>query len=305
MGLDMYDTGWDDTEWDDVGWDTEPVAVAEPVESSAYSGDIVLGVVMPTFDTTYSQALLSEISSEASYYGWEVNAYSTDAVGSEEYAAQMLASMGVDVIIIDPYGLDDASLQSLAYVCAEMGVPCVMLLDEGESAPDYAGVVSLDLVNAGRDMALNCSDSGEVFIIGGYYGSEAGAIEEGLIYDPDYSVFRDRNVVSVYTEYELALDEVISQGLAGHPDVETFICVDPDLAYETLIALESIGFTGDLICYTTEPTMEEMDTYGGDIYVTYEYFSISEIAYYCVMAAADQIEYDMEPQQYVLTSYSW
>ena len=30
-----------------------------PVESSAYSGDIVLGVVMPTFDTAYSQILLN------------------------------------------------------------------------------------------------------------------------------------------------------------------------------------------------------------------------------------------------------
>ncbi len=40
-------------------------------------------------------------------------------------------------------------------------------------------------------------------------------------------------------------------------------------------------------------------------YVTYEYFTISDMAYYCVMAAADQIEYGMSPKVYTLTSYSY
>ena len=71
-----------------------------------------------------------------------------------------------------------------------------------------------------------------------------------------------------------------------------------------LYALDDIGYTESLLCYIEEATMDEMDIYSSDVYVTCEYFSISEIAYYCVMAAADQVMYGLDPQAYELTPYS-
>jgi hypothetical protein len=51
--------------------------------------------------------------------------------------------------------------------------------------------------------------------------------------------------------------------------------------------------------------MNETYPYAGSMYMAYEYFAISDLAYYCVTAIADQTQYGLAPQVYTVTSYSY
>lgn len=312
MGYGLMGYGLDMSAFND--YTAEPAVTEAPAESWAVSSEApvsevgVMGVILPTMDTTYYTTLANDISSEASYYGWEVSIYTTDDAGAENAALMMLIAQGADAVIIDPAGLDDNAIYELETACSAAGIPCAFLLDEGESTSGSVASVYCDLTYVGADMAYLC-DYGEVFVIGGsQYSTATYAIEQGLLYDSDYGIsdYADISVVGVaYTEGAYSASDIAASALGSYPDINTFICTDPNLSSELLQALESIGYSGSLLCYTYETTMDEMNAYVAGTYVTYEYFPVSDIAYYCVMAIADQTEYGLSPQVYTVTSYNY
>jgi Transcriptional regulators len=296
------------------GWYTEPaVSAAAPSEevsaAPAYSTGVI-GVILPTVNTTYYITLRDNLISEASYYGWELSVYTTDYMGSEQAALQALLAEGCDAVIIDPIGLNDYSIQSLEGVCIEAGMPCVMLLDEGETADGSVSAVWYDLAYSGADMAYYVYSyyDGDVFVIGGDVASnEAYYVESGLYYDSTYGISYNANVSVVGTAYAsdysstaVMIDDALT---AYSPD--TFVCTDADISYEVLQALEAQGFTGNLICYTYETAMNEMYDINYYTYIVYEYYDISDVAYDCILAVVDQIEYYYSPQVYTVQSYGY
>jgi hypothetical protein len=289
-----------------------PATVSEyptdyPAVTEAPAGYGRIAVIVPTADTSYYAALLEKITSEASYYGWTVEMYSTNYsyMGEVDLLSGIIAG-GYDGVIIDPVGMDDASIQSLEDMCNAAGMPCALLLDEGETADGDVGAVWCDLVYAGADMAYQCP-YGNVFIIGYQYSNATGYLEQGLLYDSTFgiSAYQDISVMGMEYAYDAAsISGIVDSALSSY-SIDTFICTDRDLSYTLFEDLVSRGYSGTMLCYTYETTMNETYPYAGSVYMTYEYFAIGDLAYYCVMAIADQTQHGLAPQVYTVTSYSY
>jgi DNA-binding LacI/PurR family transcriptional regulator len=277
-----------------------------PSEAPAAAAGVI-GVVLPTVNTTYYTTLVTDMSSEASYYGWTVSVHTTDYTGSEEGALMALMAEGVDAVIIDPNGLTASAIQTLESDCLAAGLPCVMLLDEGETADGSVSTVSFDLVGAGADMAFKCA-LGNVYVVGGdSYSSETSGIEQGLFYDSSFGISGYSGIEVAGTAYASgqSAETLVENALLTNPDINTFICTDPDLADDVLSVLESASYSGNLLCYTYETTKDEMGSDSFSVYVTCEYFEMTDIASNAMTAVADQLEYGRGPQVYTIYSTNY
>ena len=320
-----FDMDTDDADIEDVsdlfgsGLGYPAVAIQEPVypstevsvavvsEESTYAGGTgVIAVILPTGGTSYYDALVEALSNEASYYGWTIEVYTTnyDYMG-EENQLEMVLWGGYDAVIIDPYNLYDSDIQDLEDMCNANGVPCVMLLDEGETPDGNAGAVWFDLEYAGADLAYLCP-LGNVFVISNDTLNETYYVQEGLFYNSTYGIadYTDISVLDVQYAYDISsVSDVVANALVAY-DIDTVICTNPGLTPLVFEELESYGFEGNMLCYAYETSMEETYPYATSTSMSYEYFSISDIAYYSIMAVADQVEYGSYPQVYSVTSYS-
>jgi hypothetical protein len=151
-----------------TGSDLPAVSAYPAVSAAPANGGGTIAVILPSMDSAYFTTLADSIASEASYYGWSVDILSADF----DQAAQMeqlqnAIAMGHDAVIVDPFGGNDQQLEA---VCVETGVPCVMLLDEGETADGNVAAVWLDYTYAGADMAYMCP-TGNVFVVGSSYAA--------------------------------------------------------------------------------------------------------------------------------------
>jgi ABC-type sugar transport system substrate-binding protein len=294
------------TGYNDVTGIPSAEASADPV-TPVVTGDVTIGVVLPEDDTGYMDLISESIASEASYYGWEVITSISDSPDTTVEIVQSYIAQGMEAVIVDPDGFDSVYVEGVADECDNAGVICVMLLDEGEEIFGGMAAVQFDLAYAGADLAYYCQ-SGKAFVLDGDGGPDAtaDAVTDALVNDSSYGIAHYEGIELVGSgPAEGDAATFVNGVLASYPDLATFVCTDPELAYDTLAALEAAGFTGDLLCFTYEPVMEKMSTIMVNTTVTYEYFSAADIGYYSIIAIADQLLYGTEPQTYTVTSYVW
>ena len=279
------------------------------LKSDAYTeSERQIGVIVPTLQEEQYFSLCNSISEEASYYDWKVFVVAADTEGGLLAAAEKLIKNKVEAIIADPQYGTGTTQDDLEKLVDSAGIPCVLLLDDGEENDVSAPSVYFDLQYMGTDMAYKCSPGKAFVIFGDAQNYATKLIENGLLYDEQYGLYNCKNVVVegvAYVETGNNVRETIERELERNPDINTFLVADPEISYDALLALENAGYTGDLICYTNEFTIGQMRKCRKNTTIIFEYFHLSDISYYCVMAVGDKVEYKIKSQHYTIYPYSW
>lgn len=266
-----------------------------------------VGIILPTLDTTYNKNLAQAFVDEADYYEWLVDVVPNSAAGNAQESLEQLLHQNVDAIIIDPDGLDEKAIQALDNRCMDAGVPCVMLLDEGERYDCCSSSVWFDFQYLGTEMAY-ASDTGSAYAIGSKPGSLAtDYLEDGLLRDAHYGIARDGASALcgiAYVNENRTAKQAVTDALNTFPQIRTMFILDPDIVPDALRALDQVGYTGAVYCYAYESDVSDPQTTPRGESIWYSYYQISESAYFCVMAVADQLEYGREPSYYTVNPYT-
>ncbi|MEA4938742.1 MAG: hypothetical protein VB091_04050 [Christensenella sp.] len=267
-----------------------------------------IGVVLPTLDSAYYDRLVLGLYDEAEYYDWEVETRISSIAGSELEALEELINEGIKAAIIDPIGLNEATIRVLDERCKNAGIPCIMLLNEGERFDCCSSSVWYDTNYLGSDMAYKC-DPGEAFLIGSQAGNASTLqLKRSLLRDSHYGIALRSDVQVQGISYlggRQSVRTTAEEMLRKHPNMHTCFILDPAWAWDTMQALNQTEFSGTVFCYAYETDLKELRASTWNFHVIYEYFSIGDTAYYCLMAIADQMLYDTDPQYYAVYPCSW
>lgn len=265
-----------------------------------------VGVILPTLDTTYYKNLAQAFVDEADYYEWLVDVVPNSAAKNAQESLEQLLQQNVDAIIIDPDGLDEKAIQAFDNRCKDAGVPCVMLLNEGERYDCCSSSVWFDFQYLGTEMA-HASETGPAYAIGSNPDSlTTGWLEEGLLRDAHYGIARDgaSDLCGIaYVDENRTAKQAVTDALNTFPQIRTMFILDPDIVPDALRALDQVGYTGAAYCYAYESDVSDPQTTPKDESIWYSYYHFSETAYFCVMAVADQLEYGREPSYYTVNPY--
>lgn len=271
-----------------------PAITAQISSPKTADGLGVIGVVLPTMDGEYYTRLADGFSKIASENGFDVKIYTSDEAGGEIEAMEVLISEGVKSVIVDMAGPDDDMVQNVKALSLETGIPCVLILDDGETQLDETkdnnvAVVSVDVNNLGMFMMNQCPDinggtldilDARLFIIGKDQENPiTQSVVNGLYFDSDGTILKRDNIDILgasYVDETQQLPAVVSDVLRIN-DVDTFICIDRNLSEDLMDSLVSAGFRGNLLCYTYETTAEKMENITGDISVVFVYIQISRL----------------------------
>jgi len=267
-----------------------------------------IGVVLPTLDSAYYDRLVLGLYDEAEYYDWEIETRISSIAGSELDALEELINQGIKAAIIDPTGLNEAAIRLLDERCESAGIPCILLLNEGERYDCCSSSVWYDTNYLGSDMAYKC-DPGDAFLIGSQAGNASTLqLKRSLLRDSHYGIALNSDVQVRGISYlggRQSVKTTAEEMLRKSPNLRTCFILDPDWALDTMHALNQTEFNGMVFCYAYETDLEGLRASTWNFQVTYEYFSIGDTAYYCLMAIADQMLYGTTPQYYTVYPSSW
>jgi len=268
----------------------------------------VIGLVLPALDEDYCDTFSNHISSVAAFYGWDIDVITTSGPGGEQEALDTLIARGVSAVIIDPMGLDEEKIQELDTICSLAMIPCIMLLNEGERYDCCSSSVWYDLRYMGIDMAHNSKDGATYIIAGDSQSVATRLIKDGLLREPHYGIAANAGIkvlgIAYVNEYQSA-ETLVTDLLEAYPEIRTLFILDPNVVDRVLSVCEEEKFEGHVYCYTNKTELSGMHTSMEGYTVEYEYFSLQNSIYHCVLAIADQLEYELEPQYYTMYPYVW
>jgi hypothetical protein len=253
----------------------KPSQIADdPITSNSLD---VIGVVLPTLDAEYYIRILDGIKKCAAVKNYEIIAIASDKAGGEQKALEALEFQDVKSVIVDPDNIGDEGVMSLKNWCVSAGLLCVMILDDAESyeykytpggspvvsIPIYTGDIGFSIMNS-NEISSGTPDiiDSRLFIIAS--NPESPATKEnikGLYFDDTGTILNRKKIKILDTGYVDDIQElspVVNGAFSKYNNIDTFVCIDRNLSYDLLVALNSTGFKGNLVCYSYETTAEKM-----------------------------------------------